>query len=503
MATPIYLKSSSVASKVPTTSTLALRELGVNTVDGILYLRQGTGVAGDIIIPINPWDVSTGGTTIYNTYFTVGNVGIGKTNPNFTLDVNGTAAFTQISANNTTGTSGQVLQSTGTGLTWANNAPNNQTLTFGTYLTGNSYNGSSPVTIGVAATSVNTANNIVVRDASGNFSAGTITANLTGTATTSTNVSGGTVSSGSGTTALPSHTFASSSGTGLYLPSTNVLGISTGGNEALRIDSSGNVGIGTTGVDKLTVLGKVQIQQDAGSNNRLIFRGTSGSSYRWSMDNFQSGNSFRVFREDDATSANGFVAFGIASNGLITGQVVGLGTGLYPNLQYYRLNAGLTGANSTAVQYPFGVSVTLAGSTIYEFESYFILTKSSGTGSHTFSTGFTGSATVNNIITNTQYFISTTLLPPIAVNANSGNVAFGAGNAYGDKFTWTGALTATTITHAVLTKGTVSISAGGSFSPYYQLSGAPGAGYTSAPGSYYKIYPLGASGSNTSYGVWA
>lgn len=47
------------------------------------------------------------------------------------------------------------------------------------------------------ATNLNTANMIVKRDASGNFSAGTITANLSGnasTATTSTNVSGGTVS---------------------------------------------------------------------------------------------------------------------------------------------------------------------------------------------------------------------------------------------------------------------------------------------------------------------
>ena len=48
-------------------------------------------------------------------------------------------------------------------------------LTFGTYLTGTSYNGSTAITIGInAATSGSS--NIVARDGSGNFTAGTITA---------------------------------------------------------------------------------------------------------------------------------------------------------------------------------------------------------------------------------------------------------------------------------------------------------------------------------------
>jgi hypothetical protein len=50
------------------------------------------------------------------------------------------------------------------------------TLTFGTYLTGTSYNGSTPVTIETNATSANTTSTIVARDGSGNFTAGTITA---------------------------------------------------------------------------------------------------------------------------------------------------------------------------------------------------------------------------------------------------------------------------------------------------------------------------------------
>ena len=50
------------------------------------------------------------------------------------------------------------------------------TLTFGTYLTGTSYNGSTAVTIETNATSANTTSTIVARDGSGDFTAGTITA---------------------------------------------------------------------------------------------------------------------------------------------------------------------------------------------------------------------------------------------------------------------------------------------------------------------------------------
>jgi len=67
-------------------------------------------------------------------------------------------------------------------------------LTLGTYLTGTSYNGSAAVTAAVDATSTNTVSKVVARDSSGNFAAGTITAALSGnatTATTATNTAGG------------------------------------------------------------------------------------------------------------------------------------------------------------------------------------------------------------------------------------------------------------------------------------------------------------------------
>ena len=68
-------------------------------------------------------------------------------------------------------------------------------LTAGTYLTSaGTYDGAAARTFAVDATELNTASKVVARDASGNFAAGTITAALTGNASTSTaatNVAGG------------------------------------------------------------------------------------------------------------------------------------------------------------------------------------------------------------------------------------------------------------------------------------------------------------------------
>jgi hypothetical protein len=93
--------------------------------------------------------------------------------------------------------SNQVLNWNGSAFTWSAGTisgialgSNLATLTFGTFLTGTSYNGSTAVTLATNATNANTASTIVARDASGNFTAGTITAALSGNATTSSSTSG-------------------------------------------------------------------------------------------------------------------------------------------------------------------------------------------------------------------------------------------------------------------------------------------------------------------------
>ena len=65
-------------------------------------------------------------------------------------------------------------------------------LSAGNYLTGTDYTGATARTFAVDATTTNTASKVVARDASGNFAAGTITADLTGTASTATNLAAAT-----------------------------------------------------------------------------------------------------------------------------------------------------------------------------------------------------------------------------------------------------------------------------------------------------------------------
>jgi len=122
-------------------------------------------------------------------------------------------------------------------------------ITNGSYITGGDGGSESAVlTIGVAATSINTSNQVVARDSSGNFSAGTITANLTGTASTASfattafnlsdaaNITAGTINSSrlSGTYNInisgnaDTASYATSSGISTYATtsgvSTNVIG---------------------------------------------------------------------------------------------------------------------------------------------------------------------------------------------------------------------------------------------------------------------------------------
>ena len=177
-----------------------------------------------------------------------------------------------------------------------------------------------------------------------------------------------------------------------------------------------------------------------------------------------------------------------------------LGTqrGVIPGMQYYRLNTDLIGANATGAQNIFGVGCTVSSSTVYEFETVFVLTKTAGTTSHTISLGFGGTATTSNI----GY---------LSIN-QSGTLQTDVPYA-GTQFTkWIITSSADAVTTGITAagqyrwfnlKGTVSINAGGTFIPQYTLSVAPGGAYTTVTGGYFKIYPIGAAGSNINVGTWA
>jgi hypothetical protein len=58
-----------------------------------------------------------------------------------------------------------------------------------------------------------------------------------------------------GTAALPVITTTGDVNTGIFFPAADVVGVSTGGSERVRVDASGNVGIGTTSLDILDQVG--------------------------------------------------------------------------------------------------------------------------------------------------------------------------------------------------------------------------------------------------------
>ncbi len=128
-----------------------------------------------------------------------------------------------------------------------------QALTAGSFITSTgTFDGSTARTFAVDATSANTASKVVARDASGNFSAGTITASLTGTASGNLALTGGTLSGAlqttAGSAAAPGIGIGEAN-TGLFRPSTGVLALATGGSEVLRLTAANGIGLGSTGTN--------------------------------------------------------------------------------------------------------------------------------------------------------------------------------------------------------------------------------------------------------------
>lgn len=186
------------------------------------------------------------------------------------------------------------------------------------------------------------------------------------------------------------------------------------------------------------------------------------------------------------------------SAGLIGASANGT-AGRVPAVQIYRLNADLAGANVNTAQSVFGVGVTLAASTVYRFEASYFFNKTAGATSHTFGLGFGGTATTNNLLVNgTANWVNST---SSTIQVLSGGYEF-ATTSTANLVISTALANASTVFFARFT-GTVSINAGGTFIPQYTLSAAPGGAYSTVAGSYFTIYPLSASGSNTSVGTWS
>ena len=239
----------------------------VATTERIDVTNDGTGPALRVtqsgIQPIADFCDETSGNIVMR-IADGGNVGIGTSNPQATLDVSGNIAITDGTASNP----GFIFRSnTNTGF----------------YRPGNNILG------------IVTGGNERIRiDATGNTS-------FTGNITASGNVGIGTTNpqakldvSGNiaitdGTASNPGLTFRSNTNTGFYRPGNNILGLVTGGNERIRIDASGNVGIGTNNPQTLLTIGNGPI---ISTNNMppLHVYGTTNSTARFISSNSQQGN---------------------------------------------------------------------------------------------------------------------------------------------------------------------------------------------------------------------
>ena len=277
----------------------------------------------------------------------------------------------------------------------------------------------------------------------------------------------------------------------------------------------------TTGTGTLTLAGAVAGYQSfaaIGNNNTTYYTILSGTDWEVGIGTYASSGT-TLARTTILSSSNSGSAISVAAGASVfatypakrsvnldgSGNIpqavtAGLGTTVLPGEMIYRLDSTLAGANATGAQKILGVGVTLAGSTVYQFEGVFAFSKTAGTTSHTIGLSFGGTATLNNIAyqANGQFngngFTTTTNnianLTPLLFQTASNTV-------------FTAAITNATEYVMMLVKGTVSVNAGGTFIPQYTLSAAPGGAYTTAVGSYLKLSPLGSSGANISIGNWA
>ena len=157
---------------------------------------------------------------------------------------------------------------------------------------------------------------------------------------------------------------------------------------------------------------------------------------------------------------------------------------LVPGEMIYRLNADYVGLATTAAQSVFGVGITLASSTVYQFEALYALSKTATASAHNMNSQFGGTATLNNI----QYTINSTVSTITSYADANGSAFLQFFQTAASSYVATPAATAAIYKTAYL-KGTVSVNIGGTFIPQYNTSVAVGP-YSTAAGSYFKISPV-------------
>jgi hypothetical protein len=277
----------------------------------------------------------------------------------------------------------------------------------------------------------------------------------------------------------------------------------------------------TTGTGTVTLLGAVlgfQSFSVIGNANTTFYTIAGGSEWEVGLGTYtSSGTTLARTTVFDSSNAGSLVNFSAGTKNVFvtypadrsisldeTGNLaqavtVGLGTGRLPVEQVYRLNTARVGTNATGAQSFLGVGVTLAGSTVYQFEAVYAMNKTAGTTSYTMNALFGGTATLNNIAYSLSATADLSSYAPVAGPAGITQLYIQAATATAIR----PASSAASLYLQWVFKGTVSVNAGGTFIPQYSLSAAPGGAFTMQTGSYFKISPLAASGANVNIGTWA
>jgi hypothetical protein len=427
----------------------------------------GSLLSLDVVGNIASANITTGNIRATGTITTVGNIAsanitTGNINASGTITAGGSLLTIGniTSANETTGN----ITITGNITTTANVTGN---VTSANVTTGNIQ---ATGTITAGGTLLTTGN-----ITSANLSTGNIT--ITGNITTTANVTGNITSANVVTGNINATGTITAGGTLLTTGNITSANVSTGnititGNITTTANVTGNVTSANVTTGNIQATGTITVPTLA----------TTGNINTSTLANVITGNVFLLGNVISTSTYSNIAVANVNLTGManIAGSIYGVGNGLVQPQQFFRLNATLARTDTTT-QSIFGQAFTVLASTVYEFDIAFGITKSAGANGHTLGFVLGGTATQNNL----GYIGYTSGIGMSYVSITSMVIATNPAASYSG---------------TVWARGTVSINAGGTFTPTLTTTGTVGGAYSITAGSYMKLTPIGTAGANVRVG---